>query len=276
MPFAQAPGARLYYETTGSGTPIVFVHETLADLRSWEPQVRWFSRFNQCITFNARGYRPSERGSEPGTHDYRRLSDDIAVVMDAAGVQRAFVIGLSMGAYVAAHFALNHSERLLGVVLAGLGAGSDDPQAFRAGTLKMAAAVRGGGIERLAQELTQGHNREQLRRKDPRGWAELVQQVRGQDAEGIANILEHCHSRRPSIYESETALRALRVPTLIAVGDEDTPCIQPALFLKRCIPGSGLWVCPHTGHAINLEESVLFNAAVESFIRAVQANNRSF
>lgn len=273
MPFAQAPGARLYYETTGAGVPIVFVHETLADLRSWEAQVRFFSRTHQCIAFNARGYRPSERGSEPATHDYRRLSDDIALVMDAAGVQRAFVVGLSMGAYVAAHFALNHAGRLLGVVFAGLGAGSDDPQAFHAGTLKMAAALRREGTAPLVQDLTHGHNREQLRRKDPRGWTELVQQVREQDAEGIANILEHCHSRRPSIYESEAALRALQVPALIAVGDEDTPCIQPALFLKRCIPGSGLWVCPHTGHAINLEEPALFNAAVQAFIQSVQGKD---
>ena len=197
MPFAKAPGASLYYENTGTGTPIVFVHETAADLRSWEAQVRWFSRFNRCITYNARGYAPSERGEQPSSHDYRRLADDIGAVMDAAGVEKAFVVGLSMGAYVAAHFALRHPERLLGVVLAGLGAGSDDPDEFRAGTLAMAATLRERGTEAMVEQMVRGPNRVQLHNKDPRGFAEFLQQLRELDAEGLANILQYCHSTRP-------------------------------------------------------------------------------
>jgi len=60
MPYAQAKDARLYYEDSGKGTPIVFVHEFSGDLRSWETQVRHFSRRHRCIAFNARGYPPSD------------------------------------------------------------------------------------------------------------------------------------------------------------------------------------------------------------------------
>jgi pimeloyl-ACP methyl ester carboxylesterase len=268
--FADAPGARLHYESTGSGTPIVFVHETSADLRGWEPQLRFFSRWHRCIAYNARGYAPSERGADPATQDYRRLSDDIAAVMDAAGVDKAFVVGLSMGAYVAAHFALNHAGRLLGVMLAGLGAGSDDPEAFSKSTLAMAGILRREGMEAMVDQMARGPNRIQLLAKDPRGFAEFLEHLRGLDAQGMANILQYCHSTRPPIYRFETELRRLKVPTLIAVGDEDTPAIGPALFLKRTIATSGLWVCPRSGHAINLEEPALFNAALQSFIHAVQ------
>ena len=270
MAYAQAPGARLRYEDTGTGVPIVFVHETSADLRSWEAQVRWFSRAYRCITYNARGYPGSDPGTQPDTHDHRRLSDDIGVVMDAAGVDKAFVVGHSMGAYVAAHLMVNHPERLLGVMLEGLGAGADDPEAFRAATLAMVAMMRKDGIEPLVEQMARGPNRVQLLHKDPRGFEEFLQQLRDIDPQALANIMEHCHSRRPPIYELQAPLRQSSVPTLIAVGDEDLSCIGPALFLKRTIATAGLWMCPRTGHSVNLEEPALYNAALQSFITAVQ------
>ena len=76
---------------------------------------------------------------------------------------------------------------------------------------------------------------------------------------------------RPTIYALEDKLRALRVPTLIMIGDEDEPCIEPAVFMKRNIPISGLSVFPQSGHAINLEEPELFNRTVSDFLTAVEA-----
>lgn len=76
---------------------------------------------------------------------------------------------------------------------------------------------------------------------------------------------------RPSIYEFEADLRQLTVPTLIATGDEDEPTLLPGVFLKRCIPTSGLWIAPKTGHAINLEEPDLFNQAVLRFFHQVES-----
>jgi pimeloyl-ACP methyl ester carboxylesterase len=66
-------------------------------------------------------------------------------------------------------------------------------------------------------------------------------------------------------------LRRLAVPTLIVTGDEDEPCLEPALFLKRAIPTAGLWVIPKSGHTVNLEEPDAFNRAVQDFLTAVEA-----
>ena len=268
MPFAEAPGARLFYESTGTGAPIVFVHETSGDRRSWEGQVRWFSRLHRCITFNARGYAPSERSARSA--DYRQLADDIGHVMDAAGVAKAFVVGLSMGAYFTAHFALEHPERVRGMVLAGLGAGADDPASYRTSVAAVAAGIRSQGIKTYVDQMVSGPNRVQLQNKDPRGWEEFLTHVGELDAQGVADVMAHCHASRPPIYEFESALRELQVPTLVAVGDEDEPCTRPALFLKRTISACGLWICPRTGHAINLEEPALFNAVIQDFIYKVQ------
>lgn len=264
MPIAQVPGARLQWETTGTGTAIVFVHETFADMRCWDEQVRFFSRFHQCVTYNCRGYPPSEIGKQPESHDYRLLADDIRHVMDAAGIGQAVVVGLSMGAYLSVQFAIMHPHRLLGLVLVGLGTGSDDTEAFRDGMLAMASRLRREGMK--GGQTMIHSNRVQLQHKNPRGFAELMEQALGFDAEGIANILQYCHSSRPSIYEFESALRQLKAPALIAAGDQDTPCLQPALFLHRTLSNASLWICPRTGHVVNLEEPGLFNAAVQSFI----------
>ena len=66
-------------------------------------------------------------------------------------------------------------------------------------------------------------------------------------------------------------MRALEVPTLIMIGDEDEPCVDPSVFMKRCIPRSGLIVFPQCGHAINLEEPALFNQAVLDFFTAIES-----
>jgi pimeloyl-ACP methyl ester carboxylesterase len=122
----------------------------------------------------------------------------------------------------------------------------------------------------LVEQMARGPNRVQLLHKDPRGFAEFLQQLRDIDPQALANIMEHCHSQRPPIYELEAQLCQSSIPTLIAVGDEDLSCIEPALFLKRTVATAGLWVCPRTGHSINLEEPALYNAALQSFINCVQ------
>ena len=76
---------------------------------------------------------------------------------------------------------------------------------------------------------------------------------------------------RPTVFALEEKLRTLRVPTLIMIGDEDEPCIEPAIFMKRTIPMSGLSSFPQSGHAINLEEPDLFNRTVLDFLTAVEA-----
>ena len=270
MPFAEAPGSKLHYETTGVGTPIVFVHETAADSRTWEAQIRWFSRFYQCITFNARGFAPSDRPLP--TSNYQRYYEDIGCVMDAVGVSKAFLVGHSMGAYSAVHFALNHPERALGIVLAGIGSGSSNVEEYRAEIRSLSDKLREDGMEAMSKPLAFAPSRIQLHNKDFRGWSEFHRHLNEHDAEGTADALKYFHSSRPVLYEFEADLRLMQVPTLIAVGDEDTQCIDPSIFLKRTIPASGLWMCPRTGHPIHLEEPSQFNEAVQSFLHAVQQN----
>ena len=106
-------GVQLHVEEAGQGTPIVFVHEFGGDHRSWEPQLRYFSRTHRCVTYGARGYPPSDVPADGASYSQRRAVDDIRDVMDGLGIDRAHVIGLSMGGFATLHFGLDRKSTRL-------------------------------------------------------------------------------------------------------------------------------------------------------------------
>lgn len=272
MAHAQADGAKLYFEETGSGYPLIFVHEFGADHRQWESQVRYFSRHYRCIAINARGYPPSEVPDDEDLYDHVHQVEDIGAVMRHLGLVKAHIVGLSMGAYATLNFGLRHPERASALVVAGCGSGAPkaDRERFRMEAEVLAARLLSEGMGPIAQALALGGTRVQLQNKDPRGWDEFVRHLSEHSAKGSAYTLRKYQAIRPSLFDLESELRQLAVPTLLAVGDEDEPCLETNLFLKRTIPRSGLWVAPKTGHAINLEEPAAFNQAVAEFLAAVE------
>src|SRR5258707_6410036 len=104
-------GVKLYYEETGAGSPIVFVHEFAGDHRSWEPQVRYFSRMYRCITYSARGYPPSDVPEDWAQYSQDRARDDIRSVLDALKIDQAHIVGLSMGGFATVHFGFTYPRR---------------------------------------------------------------------------------------------------------------------------------------------------------------------
>src|SRR5436305_2742748 len=92
-------GVRLYYEETGSGTPIVFVHEFADDYRGYEGHMRYCRRRYRTIAYNARGYPPSDVPQDPGRHSQERARDDIRAVLDALAIAQAHIVATSMGGF---------------------------------------------------------------------------------------------------------------------------------------------------------------------------------
>lgn len=272
MALIDAGGVRLHVEETGRGHPLIFVHEFGADSREWEAQLRYFGRSYRCIAFNARGYPPSEVPEDPALYGWEFAADDIASVLRGLGLARAHVVGLSMGGYAALQFGLRHPEMASAIVAAGAGTGSAPGQreAWLRDAPRQAEAFVARGMTAMAEEMGNGPTRIQLRRKDPRGWDEFMAHLRAHSPRGMANTMARYQSLRPSLHDFRDAFARMTIPVLLAVGDEDAPCLETNLMLKSAIPGAGLWVCPNTGHAINLEEPAAFNAAVEAFLSAVE------
>jgi pimeloyl-ACP methyl ester carboxylesterase len=266
-------GVSLFYEEAGQGTPLVFVHEFAGEAASWEPQVRFFARRYRVIAFNARGYPPSDVPEDPAAYSQDRATDDIRGVLDGLGIRRAHVCGLSMGGYATLHFGLRYPDRALSLVVAGAGYGSvaTDRERFRQDSALTARRLEEEGMAVVAEFYARGPTRVQFLDKDPRGWQEFHDRLAAGSARGHACTLRGVQMSRPSIYELGERLERLEVPTLIVTGDEDEPCLEPSVFMKRKIPTAGLVVVPKSGHTVNLEEPEAFNRAVLDFVTAVDA-----
>ena len=264
---------RLHYEETGSGTPIVLVHEFAGDSRSWEPQVRYLSRRYRCIAYNARGYPPSEVPADPAAYSQDRARDDVLAVLDGLAIERAHVVGLSMGGFATLHFGLAYPHRALSLTLAGVGYGAEPEQRarFRQEADVTAEFLRTRGMAPFAESYSVGPTRVQLQNKDPRGWREFAELLAEHSAPGSAHTQQGVQKERPSLFELADRMKGLTVPTLIVTGDEDWPCLMPGVFMKRTIPAAALAVVPNSGHAVNLEEPGAFNGALADFLAQVGA-----
>ncbi|HRE03893.1 MAG TPA: alpha/beta fold hydrolase, partial [Ilumatobacteraceae bacterium] len=171
MAYANSEGARIYYEETGSGTPILFLHEFAGDFRSWADQIRHLARGWRCITMSARGYPPSDVPAEESAYGQDIANRDAIAVLDHLKIDRAHVVGLSMGAYTALQLAVHFPERVRAAVPCGGGSGSYPPQRaqFIRDSIDRAAAFEKAG-KIPAEAMGLGPTRVQLLNKDPIGW----------------------------------------------------------------------------------------------------------
>jgi len=263
---------RIHFEKTGDGTPVVFAHEFGSDCRSWEPQIRYLSRFHLCVVFNARGYPPSDVPADVGGYSQDIFIDDMAAVLDGLAIERAHLVGLSMGSGTVLGVTLRQPDRVRSMVLCGCGYGSvpEERDAWLRSNAEMAETLLTDPVS-AAEAYARGPTRLPFRAKDPRGWSAFESGLKALDPFGASLTLKGVQPSRPSVFDLEERLAALDVPTLIIVGDSDDPALVPARFLKRSVPAASLCVFPRTGHAVNAEEPALFNHVLFEFLSAVDA-----
>ena len=266
-------GVALYYEETGSGDPVLFIHEFAGDHRSWEPQIRFFAQRYRCIAYDARGYPPSDVPEDPPAYSQDLAVADALALLDHLEIERAHVVGLSMGAFAALHLGLRHPERTTSLVVAacGYGAHPEARAAFREESGAIARAFEAEGASGIAPKYGSGPARVQFMNKDRAGWQRFIEMLSEHSTVGSALTMLGVQRERPSLYDLMDDLRALNVPTLLMVGDEDTGCLEANLMLKETIPSAGLWILPRTGHTLNLEEPARFNRFIADFLADVQA-----
>lgn len=271
MGFVDIDGVKLAYQETGSGFPLVFAHEFAGSMESWDQQVNYFARKYRVIVYNARGYTPSDVPDSPDVYGHEQQVADLKGLLDQLGIQKAHIAGLSMGAYTTIGFGLTHPEMAASLIVAGAGSGSDDVEKFHTNSSARADRIESGGMEGM-QDYLGGDARARFRHKDPEGYARFEELFLAHSPKGSANTFRGFQGTRPSIYTREAELRELRVPMLVINGDEDEPCLEPGLFLKRTVPSAGLAVVPQAGHAVNIEEPMVFNQLVGEFLSVVEVD----
>jgi len=255
-------GVRLYYEETGSATPIVFVHEFADDYRGYEPQIRYFARRYRCIAYNARGYPPSDVPEKPTSYSQNRAADDIASVMDHLKIDKAHIVGLSWGGLVAQAFVGRYPSRVRSLVLS-------DTYAGWKGSLPADAVEK-----RLARCLAESElaPAELVERWVPMEF--FTEDVSDEVTSAMADIVSGFHPlgfrlMARSLAENDTMslLSTIRVPTLLLWGESDQRSpLEVAERFRDAIPDAELAVIPAAGHVSNMEQPDLFTSHVRRFL----------
>ncbi|MCW5691756.1 MAG: alpha/beta hydrolase [Pseudolabrys sp.] len=268
-------GTRLYVEEAGQGTPIVFVHEYAGDYRTWEPQMRFFSRSHRCVTYSQRGYPPSDVPTDPKKYGQDIAVDDVIAVMDALKIDKAHVVGHSMGALTALLVGVRYPERCLSVTAAGCGYGSSPDEKIveqtREASRETARMFETVDFPTAAARYADGATRQTHKHKDPRGFAEFARMLAEHSPVGHALTMRELQAKRPTLWHIQDELRKFTPPLLVLVGDEDDWCLEASVFLKRTVPTAGLVVIPRSGHTITSEEPAAFNAALADLIANAEA-----
>ncbi len=249
---------RIGVEVHGQGAPLVLMHAFPLNRSMFEDQKKGLADAARMITFDVPGVGESEAG--PVTME--SIADLAAALLDAEGIERAVVGGVSMGGYAAFAFARRHPDRLQGLLLANTRAVADTAEG-RAARAEMAKVARQQGAAEIATRMLPKLLGETSRRERP----EIVERVRAlvesTDPEAIAALLQALADRA----DSHDLLDKIAVPTLVVAGAED-PLAPPeeASEWAKAIPGASFTVIPKAGHLANLEAPEAFNAEVRMFL----------
>ena len=219
MPTFSSNGVEIYYQVAGEGYPLVMAHEFAGDITSWEPQVNYFSRRYQVITYCHRGYPPSEVPNDPEAYSQDLQVEDLYRLLQYLGIEQAHIGGLSMGGTLTVGFAIAHPEMCRSLVIASAGAGSDsgDRERLVASWQSLSASMMTEGMEKFADGYARGAERLQFLRKDPVGWAKFHAGLAAHSAQGSSLTFRGVQMKRKTIYQLDGDLQNIRIPTLIII-----------------------------------------------------------
>jgi len=248
MPFLDRDGIRLYYESEGHGPAILLTHGYTATLRMWDPQVDALAGRYRVIRWDMRGHGESDSPDDPRAYTHDAMVADMAAILDACGVERAVVGGLSLGGFLSLAFHLAHPERVRALMLFDTGPGYKKHEAR-------------ADWNRLAESYAVRFEREGLAALG--GGAE-VKVSKHRSAQGLA------HAARGILAQTDArviqSLPHIAVPALLIVGSEDKPFLTGMDYMAAKIPNSNKVIIDGAGHAPNLERPQAFNAALDSFL----------
>ena len=246
----RGPGAAIHYETHGEGPAVLLSHGFGLTARMWAGQIEALAPANRLILWDLRGHGRSDSPEDPGLYDPEACIADMAALLDAEGVERAVVGGLSLGGYLSLAFHLRHPERVRALMLFDCGPGfrRDEPrEAWNERTRQRSERIAAGDARALSELEPDGHD----------------------DLAGVA-----CAARWTMRHHDASVLESLpsvRAPALVLVGEHDAPFRGAADYMARKIPNAEHVVLPEAGHTANLDNPAAFNAAVSAFLARLPA-----
>ena len=264
MPYADNRGTKIFYDTYGQGTPIVFLHPWTTNGYIWYYQVFPFALTNQVIVVDHRGHGRSDKPKSG--YAISEHASDVAAVLDAVNADRAVLVGNSIGGMIAMQFSLDNPSRVIGNVILSSGTGLGE------GMPKEAAQAFAQDFEGTFSALLEGAVSAKSKRERP----EILEVMRAH-FRVKSNFPKHVFDASMADpngvfgWNIKTRLSSIRTPTLVIAGEEDnaTP-VAANKFLADNIPGAKLRVVKDVGHFHQLEKPLEFNATLKEFVSALR------
>ena len=249
MSYLDREGVRIWYEVAGAGDrlPMVLSHGFGSSARMWAPNLAALTADRPVITWDLRGHGRSDAPEQQDLYTAQACIDDLAALLDAAGIARAVIGGLSLGGYLSLAFARQHPERVAALVLCDTGPGYRNDRArqeWNDRALAQADRLESQGLVALGGDQAQHTSA-----------AGIARAARGMLTQHDATVIE--------------SLPAIAVPTLVLVGSRDQPFLGAANYLAAKIPGAVQVVIEGAGHVSNVDEPAQFNQQVASFLARV-------
>jgi 3-oxoadipate enol-lactonase len=272
MNIIAADGTRLFVEEHGQGVPIIFAHEFGGDYRSWKAQIDAFSGRYRCITYSARGFRPSDIPLDAAAYGQDKSTEDIIAVADRLGLEKFHLAGLSMGSFSSLMVAARYGHRLLSLTLIGCSSGPCSPQErieYRQYIESELELLKDGREAAAVSWFVQDPAYRRMPEKRPERWQIYCDNLHGQSVQGAINTLGTLHLERPCVRDFRDAIGALDIPVLLVYGAEDHKYVRPNnLYLSSIVRNCKMFEFPETGHLVNIEEAERFNEILQDHIEA--------
>lgn len=250
MPTLTRDGVGIHYEITGQGPTLLITHGFSATSYMWQETARALADRYQVITWDIRGHGRSDSPSDPARYSKATALGDMTALLDAAGADRAILMGHSLGGYLSLAFHVEHPERVGGLVLIGTGPGYRNAEA-RAGWNEQAEArarhFEKRGLDGLDAPAAHGN----LHRS----------------ATGLAHAARGILTQHDGLVME--GLAGIRVPVLIVIGADDTPFLAASEYMARRIPNAQRVVLEGAGHMPNLDQPPAFQQALEEFLAGI-------
>jgi pimeloyl-ACP methyl ester carboxylesterase len=250
----------------GAGPPVVLLHGVACGKRMWLHQIRALKQRFRVIAYDQRGHGLTDAPATATRYSASLLARDLTGVLDALKIERAAIVGFSLGGGPALALAASKPDRVSHLVLADVGAGADDPIKLESMARRWGDLIGRGDIDELVcdmlrSELFKVYARRNLRRRN-----HMAALIRSTPINGLRFTLSELLAKRRSLFRLTGMLKSIRVPTLVMAGQRDYVCSKAARLMAQTIPSATLKIIDYSGHMSPLEQPAAFNAALLEFL----------
>jgi len=253
-------------DDVGDGPPLVLLHGLGCGKRMWFHQVRALRNRFRVIAYDQRGHGETGAPAVATEYSAAHLTRDLIGVLDALKIERAAIVGFSLGGGPALALAASKPDRVSRLILADVGAGADDTVKIESMARRWIDLIGQGAVDELVCEMLRSELFKVYARRNTRSREHMAALIRATPIDGLRFTLSEVLAKRKSLFRLTGVLKAVRVPTLVLVGQYDYVCSKAARLLAQSIPNARLKIIENSGHMSPLEQPKAFSAALMEFL----------